>query len=120
MRAKNRPIHARTSLLSSSGRRPPRLGDTLKQLGMPLAFDPLKADFTGMTDKRELSIGAVLHEAVVEVDEQGTVAAAATAVEVTLTSAPRTVVIRADRPFLFLIVDDATQAILFAGRVAKP
>ena len=97
-----------------------RLGETLKAMGMPLAFIDGKADFTGMTDRERLHIGAVIHEAVVEVDEQGTVAAAATAVEMRATSAPRSVTIRADRPFLFLIVDDATQAILFVGRVAKP
>ncbi len=97
-----------------------RLGEALQAMGMPLAFDADKADFSGMTDQNKLFIGAVVHEAVVEVDEQGTVAAAATAVEMTLKSTPQVMVIRADRPFLFLIVDDATQAILFAGRVAKP
>ncbi len=97
-----------------------RLGDTLKAMGMPLAFMDGTADFTGMSDQERLFIGAVIHEAVVEVDEQGTVAAAATAVEMKATSAPRTVTVRADRPFLFLIVDDTTQAIVFVGRVAKP
>ena len=96
-----------------------RLGDTLKALGMPIAFNRAKADFTGMIDQR-LFIGAVIHEAVVEVDEKGTVAAAATAVEMFGDGARQSVTIRADRPFLFLIVDDTTQAILFVGRVAKP
>ena len=97
-----------------------RLGEALKRMGMPLAFDAGKADFSGMTDRERLSIAAVVHEAVVEVDEQGTVAAAATAVAMAGDGARRVIEIRADRPFLFLIVDDATQAILFAGRVAKP
>ncbi len=97
-----------------------RLGEALEQMGMPSAFDEAKADFTGMTEREKLFIGAVIHEAVVEVDEQGTVAAAATGATVTARSLPRVVEIRADRPFLFLIVEDATQAILFAGRVAKP
>ena len=97
-----------------------RLGETLKAMGMPLAFEAAKADFTGMTDQERLFIGAVIHEAVVEVDEQGTVAAAATASEMVTLGVPVIVTIRADRPFLFLIVDDATQAILFVGRVVKP
>ena len=97
-----------------------RLGETLKAMGMPLPFDAVKADFTGMTDKQRLFIGAVIHEAVVEVDEKGTVAAAATAVEMFGDGGQRSVTVRADRPFLFLIVDDTTQAILFVGRVAKP
>ena len=98
-----------------------RLGDALKAMGMPSAFDAGKADFTGMTDKERLFVSAVIHEAVVEVDEQGTVAVAATAVGAALGSGgPPSVTVRADRPFLYLIVDDATQAILFVGRVAKP
>ena len=97
-----------------------QLGEALKRMGMPLAFDRAKADFSGMTDRERLHIAAVIHEAVVEVDEQGTVAAAATAVVMAGDSARRVIEIRADRPFLFLIVDDATQAILFAGRLAKP
>jgi serpin B len=97
-----------------------RLGETLRAMGMPLAFTDGGADFTGMSDREHLFIGAVVHEAVVEVDEQGTVAAAATAVEMKAASAPLIVTVRADRPFLFLIVDDATQAILFVGRVTKP
>ena len=98
-----------------------RLGDALKAMGMPSAFDAGKADFTGMTDKERLFLSAVIHKAVVEVDEKGTVAVAATAVVAALSSGgPPSVTVRADRPFLYLIVDDATQAILFVGRVAKP
>ena len=84
---------------------------------MPLAFSAVSADFGGMTDPARLHIGAVQHEAVVEVDEQATVATAATAVVMYERRARRTLTVRADRPFLFLIVDDATQAILFVGRV---
>ena len=57
-----------------------RLDEALKRLGMPLAFDLERADFSGMTGRRDLCIGAVLHKAFVEVNEQGTTAAAATAV----------------------------------------
>ena len=93
------------------------LSTALKALGMPLAFQDGVADFSGMTDRECLYIAAVLHEAVVDVDEQGTVATAATAVEMFGDAAPRVITVRADRPFLFLIVDDVTQAILFVGRV---
>ena len=94
-----------------------RLDTALKAKGMPLAFTDGEADFSGMTGGGSLHIGAVLHEAVVEVDEQGTVATAATAVVMQKESARRVVTVRADRPFLFLLVDDVTQAILFVGRV---
>ena len=96
-----------------------RLDTVLKEMEMPLAFLDGTADFTGMTEWERLHIGAVLHEAFVEVDEQGTVAAAATAVVMFGDGAPRVVTVRADRPFLFLIVDDTTRAILFVGRVSS-
>ena len=94
-----------------------RLDTALKEMGMPLAFSDGGADFSGMTGVKSLYIGAVLHEAVVEVDEVGTVAAAATAVVMQKVSMPEFVTVRADRPFLFLLVDDVTGAILFVGRV---
>ncbi|MDY7110117.1 MAG: serpin family protein, partial [Planctomycetota bacterium] len=94
------------------------LGQTLKQMGMPLAFAPGRADFSGMNGRRDLFIGKVIHQAWVEVDEQGTEAAAATAVGVMLTAAPT--FFRADHPFLFLIRDRETGSILFLGRVVDP
>ena len=95
-----------------------RLDTALKAMGMLLAFIDGKADFGGMTNPPDLHIGAVMHEAVVEVDEQGTVATAATAViMVTKSAFLRVVTVRADRPFLFLLGDDVTGAILFVGRV---
>ena len=102
------------------------LAGTLSKLGMPLAFDPQSADFSGVADGQRLCLSDVIHKAVIEVDERGTVAAAATATATTAASAPgertvrRQISVRADRPFLYLVVDDATQAILFVGRVAKP
>jgi serine protease inhibitor len=96
------------------------LKDRLSQMGMPLAFTS-DADFSGMTGNRELSISAVLHKAFVSVDEAGTEAAAATAVVVGLTSAPASPVeVTIDRPFLFLIRDVKTGAVLFLGRVVDP
>jgi serpin B len=100
------------------------LGDALIAMGMPLAFDPERADFYGISrDVRRLYIERVIHQANIDVDEKGTEAAAATAVLMGDTSggsdeAP--LVIRADRPFLFLLRDVPTGAILFMGRVADP
>jgi serpin B len=98
------------------------LADTLKALGMPLAFDPDKADFSGMDGKRDLFISAVIHKAFVDVNEEGTEAAAATAVVMKMRSAPAEPppVFRADHPFLFLIRDKRSGCILFLGRVVNP
>jgi len=97
------------------------LAKVLAEMGMRDAFDPERADFTGMrTTAREetLHISAVVHKAFVEVNEEGTEAAAATAVVMEDRSGPP--VFRADRPFLFLIRHNATSSILFLGRVTNP
>ncbi|MBW2256513.1 MAG: serpin family protein [Deltaproteobacteria bacterium] len=96
------------------------LSETLRDLGMTSAFEPLSADFSGMADLVEgsLFISDVVHKAYVKVDEEGTEAAAATGVVVGVTSAP--IGFQADHPFLFLIRDDLTGSILFMGRVADP
>ena len=96
------------------------LKDTLSEMSMPVAFSP-DADFSGMTGNRELSITEVVHKAFVSLDEAGTEAAAATAVIVGLTAIPvEPVTINIDRPFIFLIRDIETGAILFVGRVLNP
>jgi serpin B len=96
----------------------------LRSAGMTLAFDPAQADFSGMTGvaaRDRLAIGQVVHRAVIEVQEEGTEAAAATAAAMVLTSAPSSQdTFRADRPFLYYMLDDATGAILFQGRVVDP
>lgn len=100
-----------------------RLSETLKTLGMEIPFEAGEADFSGMTGSRDLYISAVIHKAFVKVDEEGTEAAAATAVVMALTSVqpePEPVVLTLDRPFLFLIRDRITGSILFMGRVADP
>ena len=97
------------------------LNEVLEAMGMPDAFDERKADFSGMreTARREgLYIQAVVHKAFVKVNEEGTEAAAATAVVMGLRGLPPSFV--ADRPFLFLIRDNRTGAVLFLGRVANP
>jgi serpin B len=98
------------------------LTDTLDWMGMPIAFSPDEADFSGMTGNRELFISDVIHKAFVAVDEAGTEAAAATAVVVGTTSIPvePPVQVTIDRPFIFLIRDVETGAILFVGRVLNP
>ncbi len=93
------------------------LGGVLQELGMKDAFGA-GADFSGMTGKPDLFIGRIVHQAVVEVNEEGTEAAAATAVAMERGAPPPP--IRLDRPFLFLIRDTRTGALLFLGRVAAP
>ena len=97
------------------------LKNTLAAMGMPVAFTG-DADFSGMTGNRELLISDVIHKAFVSVDETGTEAAAATAVIVGLTAVPvePPVTVTVDRPFVFLIRDIQTGAIIFVGRVLNP
>lgn len=94
------------------------LNDALKALGMPIAFDPYNADFSGITDVQQLYIQQVIHKAVVAVDEEGTEAAAAGAVIIGIVSMPQVFVV--DKPFIFLIRDIETGTILFMGRVLNP
>jgi serpin B len=94
----------------------------LTSLGMTDAFEPSRADFSGMSSAPPgLFIGEGFHSAFVEVDEEGTEAAAATGIVVMPASMPPPKpVFRADHPFLFLIRDDVTGTVLFLGRVADP
>jgi len=100
------------------------LPPTLTKMGMPAAFQA--GGFTGMSDAPEaklLALSEVVHKAFVEVNEEGTEAAAATAAVVSFTSArvePPTPTFRADHPFLFLIRDNQSGTILFLGRVLNP
>ncbi len=99
------------------------LRDDLIALGMPSAFDPDRASFHGLLQTEDpVWISKVLHRAMIEVDEQGTVAAAATAVAVDalLGLPPEPVTFHVDHPFLFLLRDRNTGAILFLGRVTDP
>jgi len=97
------------------------LADVLQELGLSTAFDPHQADFSGMDGSRNLFISNVFHQAFISVDEEGTEAAAATAVVVTLESLPMTdVTLTIDRPFIYLIRDTRSGAVLFLGRVVDP
>jgi len=95
------------------------LRDVLQGLGMIAAFTQA-ADFSGIDGTRELQITDVLHKGFVSIDEDGTEAAAATAVVIGPTSVPSPATLVVDRPFLFLIRDNPTGAILFVGRVVDP
>lgn len=98
------------------------LAGALTSLGMSLAFSP-EADFSGITEDRKLFISAVIHKAFADVNEEGTEAAAATAVMMLRSMAKVSrppVVFRADHPFLFLIRDVRSGSILFLGRVTNP
>lgn len=97
------------------------LSDTLAGMGMPLPFVEGFADFSGMTDQQDLFIGNVLHKAFVAVDEEGTEAAAATAVimEGATAMMPENE-LYIDRPFIYFIRDVDSGQILFMGRVMNP
>ena len=108
------------------------LGDAIMKLGAPNAFARDQAEFAAINGKsckseeRDcLYISEAIHKAVIEVDEEGTEAAAATAIVMSVPESgsfqpPRPIILRVDRPFLFLIRDDATGSILFAGRMENP
>jgi serpin B len=95
------------------------LAQDLSGMGMPSAF-AATADFSGINGKRDLFISGVVHQAYVDVNEEGTEAAAATGVTVSLTSVVRPMALRVDHPFLFFIVEQQTGSILFIGRVTDP
>ncbi len=98
----------------------------LQSMGLRLATDPGRADFGGMTTPSQLSIATVIHQANIDVDEKGTEAAAVTVIGMDTTGGCgpaqplRTRTLRFDHPFLFLIRDLQTGAILFMGRVVDP
>jgi len=93
----------------------------LENLGMMDAFESGVADFSGMDGGRDLFIDVVVHKAVVEVDETGTVAAGATGVGIIAAIGdPVNQTFRADHPFLFMIYDTNSASILFLGRVTDP
>ena len=98
------------------------LAEVLEKMGMGDAFNLDQADFSGMTPEKHVGISNVIHKAMVEVDEAGTRAAAVTVVEVEMecTGMILTPVFMADHPFVFVIRDVSSGAILFMGRVLNP
>ncbi|MCY1018750.1 serpin family protein [Pyxidicoccus sp. MSG2] len=100
-----------------------QLQGALSGMGMPLAFDPALADFSGMTARERLNLSAVLHQANLDVNEEGTEAAAATAMMAVPTAAlleNEVLEFNADHPFLFFIRDTWSGAVLFQGRLVDP
>jgi serpin B len=104
------------------------LSQLFQQAGMVRAFDAEQADFSGMTGRppaeAPFAIGQILHRAVIDVMEDGTEAAAVTAITFRFSGGTmglgRPEAFRVDRPFLFYVVDDATDAVLFQGRIVDP
>lgn len=100
------------------------LNSILISMGMRKAFEEHEADFTGMYEREKaggnLYVSLVKHKAYVKVDEEGTEAAGATGVVVGITAVRERRVFAADRPFMFLIIDRKTGAILFLGSLVDP
>jgi serpin B len=99
-----------------------KLNDVLSALGMEAAFTDA-ADFTKMYPPGGVFISQVLHKSFLEVNEEGTEAAAATVVEMALTSiggGPKQIIMNINRPFLFIIRDRITNTILFVGKIMNP
>ena len=90
----------------------------LGEMGLTIPFSD-DADFSGISNK-DLKISDAYHKAFIEVSEEGTTAAAATAVVVAMKSMPNFNVFDANRPFMFILRHKPTSTILFIGRVAKP
>jgi serpin B len=101
-----------------------KLNDVLTALGMGIAFNPARADFSGIAEVNPLAnlfISKVLHKTYIKVDEEGTEAAAVTSVEIGLTALPPAgFVMRVDRPFVFAIRESHSQTILFMGKIVEP
>ncbi|XP_053570625.1 serpin B6 [Bombina bombina] len=93
---------------------------TLSSMGLLDLFSAEKADLTGISDKRNIYLSQAFHKSFVEINEEGTEAAAATAGIIIVRSAPMVVRFVADHPFLFFIRHNKTNSILFAGKFCSP
>ena len=108
------------SLPKFSFTRASQLNPILKSLGMTDAFDPTRADFSGINGKRGLFVGDIFHQAFIAIDEDGTEAAAATAITTVVSSFPvSSLSLSINHPFIFLIRDRQTGLILFMGKVVS-
>jgi serpin B len=100
------------------------LNRAVESIGAASAFNRETADFSGMNGRGDLYISEAVHKAFIDVNEDGTEAAASTALAVSRTSAALDesppVVFRADHPFIFVIRDEMSGAVLFMGKVARP
>ena len=95
------------------------LNDILSNLGMGIAFTE-SADFTKINPIEQLFISKVKHKTFVDVNEEGTEAAAVTVVEIQLTSAPVSTTMKVDRPFIFVIRETNSRTMLFMGKIIEP
>jgi serpin B len=96
------------------------LKSALQTMGMIDAFDPAKADLTGMVPSDQLHVDDVVHQAFVKVDESGTEAAAATGVSTGINAVEEPLAVNVNRPFFFVLRDIPTGMVLFVGRVLDP
>ncbi len=96
------------------------LNDVLKAMGMDIAFDHRRAEFKNISKVGDLHITNVLHKTFVEVNEEGTEAAAVTSVEIGVTSIQERFVMRVDRPFFFVIRDKHSETLIFMGKIVEP
>jgi serpin B len=96
------------------------LNDMLKSMGMSIAFSTTDADFTNIDKRGQLYISEVRHKTFVQVDEEGTEAAAVTSVGVGATSVGQNPVMRVDRPLIFVIRENTSGTVLFIGKIVEP
>lgn len=96
------------------------LNENINDMGAPSAFSPGEADFSKMDGTRELFIQIAVHQAFLEVNEEGTTAGGATGIGIGITAVPIKKVFRADHPFIFLIKEKKSGSILFIGKVYDP
>jgi serpin B len=115
------PTEVRVHLPKVEFRTSYQLVEPLKAMGMSIAFQPHRANFRAIAET-DLFISQVVHKTFLRIDEKGTEAAAATGIEVEVTSAPAVPppTFRADHPFLILIRDNPSGAVLFLGRISHP
>jgi serpin B len=91
----------------------------LQALGMRDAFDPMRANFSGIASRSDLYISTVRQKTFVQIDEEGTEAAAVTSIGISVTSAPSYEPFRVDRPFIFAIRERLSGTILFMGKIVR-
>jgi len=96
------------------------LEEALATLGMGVAFDDKEADFTGMYGLGGIFIDRIIHKTFLEVDEEGTEAAAATVVAMSLTSIGGGLTVRVNSPFILAIRENHSGTILFIGKIVEP
>lgn len=92
----------------------------LSKMGMSDLFDPQKADLTGISDKGDLYVSQIYHKVFVEVNEEGTEAAAATGAVATVRMRPISTKFQADHPFMFMIRHNESKVVLFLGEFTSP